>query len=167
MKLKWPWSKANKPGHRISRVSFETVEPIWRDKLWKDRISPIEPCSAITPQGQIDMALMSQEAFFWACKAEDKIIGVMSGFQTSNQEFRLRGVWVDEDFRQKDIGTQLLERAITQAKELRCKKVWTMPRSTSWGFYQSNGFKMTGETSAFEFGPHYFAEKEIVSGQWE
>lgn len=147
---------------QITPLSFEEIFPVWKNELWPGRESAITPCSAISSVGTIDMSLLHQQPYFWGCRIDDILCGVISGFQTSETEFRSRGIWVHEKMRGLKIGSKLIAEVANQAVSLGCKKVWTMPRSSSWGFYQRNGFYLTGESNAFEFGPHYFAEKELV-----
>ena len=159
MRLSWPWFFKNKIRGQVRPISFEDVRPVWEERLWPGRKSEITPTSAINSLGQIEMPLLLEQAYFWGYYEDEILKGVVSGLCTSPQEFRVRGIWVDQKERQKKIGSLLLQTAIEKSKELGRYRVWTMPRSSSLGFYQKNGFVLVGRTNNFEFGPHYFVNK--------
>lgn len=155
MRHKLVWFSKN----RIREASFEDIFPFWRDHLWSGRKSAITPCSAIDFDGSINMELIDKEPFFWVCWRRNQVIGVISGFCTSSSEFRIRGLWVKDEYRSQGVGSLLLGEAFKKARALNRPTVWTMPRASAKDFYKKNGFQFVRETSEFEFGPHYFAAR--------
>lgn len=147
---------------KIQLSNFAEVLPIWKNDLWPDRKSPIEATSALDLDGSINMNLMNSKPTFLVSKDQNnKIIGVISGFRTSDIYFRSRGLWVSDSYRRSGIAKELMNELKKIAKSEGSQKMWTMPRQTAWPFYQSVGFKKLRETNEHEFGPHYFAEIEL------
>lgn len=149
----------------IREISFAEISEVWRTDLWPDRKSAIEPVSAINLRGDYDMSFMSSVPYFWGAFADfnsKSPVGVVSGFQTEPSYFRSRGIWVHPAHRRQGVGSLLLEQVVNQATSLKCQYVWTMPRVSSWSFYERNGFRVSAKTEKFEFGPHYLAVKPLI-----
>ena len=68
----------------------------------------------------------------------DKLIGVNSGHQTSDETYRSRGLWVDPKYRGRKILTLLLQHTIKAAEG---KWVWSCSQNTSLKAYESVGFE--------------------------
>jgi len=146
----------------IEAIDFMTILPIWQQELWPGRESTIEPLSAIDVDSGYNMKLMEAEPFFWGAFSNSRqLIGVVSGFQTSDTHFRSRGLWVAKDQRNQGLGKQLIQTVEKQAVRRQCHILWTMPRQSSWEFYRRVGFQVLKEISQFEFGPHYIATKKL------
>ena len=84
--------------------SFEEIYPIWRDKLCPERISKIKPMSSLC--WQLPNEIIKDNSIFerysptfWVVKDNEKIIGVNSGFKTSDKVYRSRGLYVDLEYR--------------------------------------------------------------------
>lgn len=147
----------------VKEISFEEILPSWKC-LWPNRTSAIEPVSAIDLTGGYDMTLMAAQPYFWGVFSEQDAapIGVVSGFQTSPQYFRSRGIWVQKEHQNKGLGAILLQAVENKALSLNCSYLWTMPRVTSWSFYRNNNFEILRKVDNFEFGPHYIAVKKLA-----
>jgi len=81
------------------KISFEEIFPVWTEKLWPDRNSPIETHSVMTwPfEGLVEeynMDIFNYPVTFIGAFTEDKLIGVNSGHKTSELHYRSRGLWV-------------------------------------------------------------------------
>ena len=148
----------------VAISNFNEVSYLWRNKLWPDRKSPITATSAITKSGDIDMLLLaSQDVQFWKFVVNGGIAGIISGFKTDELSYRVRGLWIDENWRRKGLATHLMDSAINYAAQINCSTVWTLPRLTAWPFYANHGFVQLTEFTRenFEFGPNCFAEYSI------
>lgn len=147
----------------VREISFEQILPSWSQYLWPNRSSAIEPVSAIGLNGEYDMTLMWSQPYFWGVFLSEATApaGVISGYQTSPRYFRSRGIWVQTEHRKNGIGSELLRVIEHKALTLNCDYVWTMPRVTSWPFYEKNHFEILHTIDKFEFGPHYIAVKNI------
>ncbi len=127
----------------IETVTFEDVFPIWKMHLWPHRESAIESNSAMTWLGGIDMSLMLASATFW--KFQNAVLsGHYGGMINGERAFRTRGLWVPPESRGQGVATSLMQTAFETARRENCVVVWTYPRKSSIGFYESNGFKRVG-----------------------
>ena len=102
--------------------SFEEIYPIWRDKLCPERISKIKPMSSLC--WQLPNEIIKDNSIFerysptfWVVKDNEKIIGVNSGFKTSDKVYRSRGLYVDLEYRNQGISQILLRQTILQGKK--------------------------------------------------
>lgn len=149
----------------IMRISFAEILPFWKDQLWPGRLTPIEPASAIAPDGKIGLDIFRLKPFFYAARVthddQFKLVGVNSGFQTSATHLRSRGIWVDPAYRGRGIGFALLDAIEKEAAALACTTLWTMPRQAALLFYEKFGFVSKLRVEGYEFGPHQIAEKNV------
>lgn len=140
--------------------TFEQIQPIWREKLWPERESAIEPASAIAPNGCIDSAWLQAHALFWHVPSAagetdetDEITAVIS-LLVKDDSARVRGLWVHPALRGQGIARKLIQHALLEARKLGARQAWTMARHSAIGFYSSVGFATYAETDAYEYGPH-------------
>lgn len=146
----------------IQEITYHEVLPIWQMQLWPGRESPIEPVSAIDEFGNIDPELMHTKPNFLGCyNSSGGLVGVVSGFPTSTQAFRSRGLWVEETHRKLGIGAALIKHIQTTALGLGYQYLWTMARHSSLAFYQKVDFVPTRELHQYEFGPHFICIKKL------
>jgi hypothetical protein len=147
---------------KIDKISFEEISSIWVSSLWKDRQSPIKPMSSMVCLGGYDMSIYNNVPTFFAIKDIDKIVAVNSGHMTINGYYRSRGLWVNEEYRNKGLTYLLFTALFHQAKFEGAKFVWSLPRDNSVGAYIKNGFHIVGNlTNDFELGPHYYVSKSV------
>ena len=145
-------------------VDFETILPTWTNKLWPGRVSPIKPQSSMTMGQGYNMRIYDDyRTWCWAIYCNDEIVAVNSGHQTSECDFRSRGLYVDPAHRGVGLANQLLEDIIICADALGMERVWTLPRKGSENVYVNAGFVLTGDwfDEGMEFGPNILAIKEI------
>jgi GNAT superfamily N-acetyltransferase len=147
----------------VQEINFNEILPIWKNNLWPDRKSPIEPVTSMKYLGGYDLALKEFKPIFLAIKDNDKIVGVNSGVKTSQSLFRSRGLWVDPEYRGKNFGVMLLEETIKIAKEQKLLYVWSVPRVTALNTYLKAGFKKTSDffDEKMEFGPNCYVLKNL------
>ena len=130
--------------------SFEEIYPIWHDKLWPGRISKIEPMSSLCwrlPNKIVkDSSIFeSYSPIFWTVKDNRKIIGINSGFRTSDKVYRSRGLYVDPTYHNQEISQILLRQTILQGKKEECHWIWSMSQKSALPAYQKVGFKKRGK----------------------
>lgn len=155
---------------RLIIATFDDVVNIWTDKLWPNRKSAIEPTSAMTWDRQIDMSLMEAKPTFFTYQIRTYAnspwitIGTSSGFAAGKGDYRVRGLYVNKEYRDMDIGTTLLYAVEGQAVKENCNRIWGLPRANAIDFYEKYGLLRTSELveEGVEFGPNYYAEKFIV-----
>lgn len=133
-----------------TKTSFETILPVWAEKLWPGRTSAIEPISAMTWPYEgcpdpIDMDIFNYEPTFWAVYDGDRIVGVNSGHRTTDWQYRSRGIWVDPEYRGKGIANLLFTCLENQARVEGCEMIWSIPRKTALTAYTKFGFETVGD----------------------
>lgn len=162
---------------KIERCTFDLVLSVWKDHLWPDRKTSIEPYSVLKLNGGFDMDYKNREVYFFSAKKifdntksvetnttndKQEIIGVVSGHQTVASEFRLRGLYVFEKYRKQGVASALVKEVESTAYLLKSRLIWTLPRKNNLIFYQKNGFKqVTDWSDEYEFGPNCVATKEL------
>lgn len=147
----------------ISIITWEIIKPIWSDHLWPGRKSPIEQTSSIKFMGGYDLSIKSNTPMFFGAFVKDECIGVNSGFATSKTHYRSRGLYVFPKHRGKGVGQLLLTRTIEEAKNENKNLIWSMPRKSSLGVYESVGYVAVSDffNQDVEFGPNCYVVKYI------
>jgi len=135
----------------IIPISWEEIHFIWQQYLWPNRISAIEPTSAMHRLGGYDIKNMESVPVFLGYISNNKIVGVNSGHACPNDlTYRSRGLWVDPLFRGQGIGQSLLAAVVKQGQSEGYNTVWSYPRQTSWTTYQSVGFSLISDWETSE-----------------
>ena len=129
----------------IKKLMFNEVLPIWKNHLWPDRQSSIDPNSAMCFLGGYDLGNMDPIPTFFAFIVDGEIAGVNSGHMCNDKQYRSRGLYVFEKFRGKGIGTILLKATIEQAIVEGAALCWSYPRKTSWKSYLAAGFELASD----------------------
>jgi hypothetical protein len=63
----------------IKSLFWKEILPIWQTQLWPNRISAIEPNSAMVYKSGYDMYNMNTIPTFFGYYVDDKLVGVNSG----------------------------------------------------------------------------------------
>jgi len=135
----------------IKEIDFETILPIWRDKLWPGRVSAIETHSAMLHLfTEYDVGNFLLPVWYLGYYVDNALIGVNSGHMCVDMSARSRGLWIMPEFRKKGYGKQLLMTTIEKAKECNATSIWSYSRKTSWPTYESVGFILTSEWNQSE-----------------
>lgn len=133
----------------IEKVDFEIVLPVWQ-KLWPD--STIKSYSATTfgdpdyEDPAIREAIESGRVkpVFLAGFIDNEIVAVSSGFPTAPQLFRIRGLYVEPEHRNKGHGKSILEATCIEATKAKCGYAWAMPTRGAEHAYKKLGFVQVG-----------------------
>jgi GNAT superfamily N-acetyltransferase len=154
----------------IEEISFEQIMDYWTFGLWAkyaakgykinrtNTTSQKNYCYRVIEyltQEQIDTLL---KPIYIGYNDDGIIVGVESGYRTNLDYFRVRGLWVNPNYRGQGIATQLIKYFEDRCKE---KYLWTIPRESALGFYIKYGFAITGKSVKTIYGQNYFAVKEI------
>lgn len=78
---------------------------------------------------------------------QDKIIGHV-GFLQNENHIHIRTLFVEEKFRQKGIGSQLIQHITELSAKNNLEKITVYAEQKAIEFYQKNGFEKTGEDKA-------------------
>lgn len=147
----------------IVQVDFETILPVWRDKLWAGRESAIEPFSAMTLTREYNMDFADKERMFLAGYVGDEIVAVNSFHLAEPKLARSRGLWVSMNHRGKGYGSQILRETCVQAKAAGAEMVWSFPRQSSFDTYAKVGFiRISKWLEDGEFGPNCYSIMSVV-----
>ena len=124
----------------IISVDFNhKVQKLWKE-LWPNREN-IKAMSSLTINGEIDMEIYKKyKPTFWLLQTKKEEIGCVSGHPSSEESFRLRGLYIREKYRGKGFSHKLLSEALFFAKKSGYKLVWTLPRVSVSKVYESVGF---------------------------
>ena len=147
----------------VEEIQFQEILPIWKQFLWPNRRSLIEPTSAMAFPSGYDMSLLKSKGYYWSASIQGKRVGVNSGFQTSETHFRSRGLFVFPQARRRGVAQCLFQALEQKALLLGCECLWSLPRATSLRAYEKFGFQKEhpAENSSVEFGPNFYATKQI------
>jgi len=84
------------------------------------------------------------------------------GEKVDDNNWRLRGMATLPEFQNNGIGTKLLQKCESFIKSQKGVLIWCNARFTAAGFYQNNGFKISGKQFDIpQIGPHFKMEKKL------
>lgn len=134
----------------IQPVTFDVVEPIWREHLWPTRTSAIESHSAMTwpfegDPDEYDITVFDNPATFVGVYDGSRLVGVNSGHRTSDIHYRCRGIWIHPGFRGRRLAQQLYAELERVALNEGCTMMWCIPRKTSLNMHMHFGFTPVGD----------------------
>lgn len=129
----------------IEKISWDQILNIWSNRLWPNRISKIEPNSAMVYMGGYDMFNMNTTPTFFGLFVNNELVGVNSGHMCNDKQYRSRGLFVDPKHRGNKYGSMLLSATIEQGRLEGADMVWSLPRKTSILAYQHAGFELSSD----------------------
>tara|TARA_B100000959_G_C14966907_1_gene618140 strand:+ start:1421 stop:2494 length:1074 start_codon:yes stop_codon:yes gene_type:complete len=150
--------------YKCKTISFKQIQQGW-GRLWPNRTAnPTNPWDltenySIQEQG----AILGDPTFFGVYDG-DKLIGVNSGYKTSDINYRSRGLWVNEDYRRRKVSSLLLYNTIKKAEQEGAATIWTCPKEESVKAYESSGFNIVSKRLGpplFQWGVNYIAIKSL------
>jgi GNAT superfamily N-acetyltransferase len=135
----------------VKEISFEEVKPLW-NLLWPNR--DLRPLSSMTFPSGYNMAIYDRyKPTFFGAYIDEILVGVNSGFKSSQSHYRSRGLYTLPAYRGKGIGVSILTKTIDQARYENCEMIWTLPRKESFSVYKRAGFEQV--TDWFSEGMDY------------
>lgn len=142
----------------IRAIDFQTIEPIWREKLWLGRTSAIEPYSAMMfMHDAYDCTFADQPQTFLGGFIEDELVAVNSLHLAEKYMARSRGLWVSHEMRGRGFGTHMLLETNRRAAELGAESIWSFSRISSITTYLKAGYiRTSGWMNHGEFGPNAY-----------
>ncbi len=148
----------------IKHIRFPETAQFWKQHLWPNRESVIEPVSCIDSTGEIDESLPERfTPSFIGLFIDNTLSGVVSVCQTSATEARLRGVCLTAEKRGMGYVGHLLEFAFNEVfanKDIQC--IWTMSREHNFKFYSKYNFISFKKVSQYEYGPHIILKNSEI-----
>ena len=129
----------------FEEISYETCLTLWKE-LWAERVSPIEPTSAmILPEdyaGRAYSNLIGPPTFIGVYDGI-KLVGVNSFHDVGENQQRSRGLFVLPEYRGHGIGTALLRQTLAMRKP--DKLMFSYPKEQAVTAYIQAGFKVVSE----------------------
>lgn len=155
---------SNTENYKIEEMEFKDIYQIWRHKLWSNRDSEIEDRSAmIFNSSEYSIINLILPVWFFGVVIGDQVIGVNSCHQCHDASFRSRGLWVNEHYRKRGIGTALLKHAIEIAKNNNSYMIWSYPRISSLSVYLRAGYSLISDECSNEItNSNLFCRKTLI-----
>jgi N-acetylglutamate synthase-like GNAT family acetyltransferase len=92
---------------------------------------------------------------------DDRMLGCCMLIKQADKSVRLRQMAVMNNVQGKGIGRALMNFAENLARDMGYKKLLMHARKTAAGFYEKQGYHITGEEFTEVTIPHYVMEKEL------
>lgn len=149
----------------IRESTFEEVAPYWREKLWDNRYD-FKPVSCMKFLGGYDGDIPNKYTpRFFVAEINGEVAGVISSHATAETHYRVRGLYVNEEFRSRGVSVELVKKLIDVAKEGTYELLWVAPRQSSVNTYFKLGFKQfSGFTNeGFLYGPNCYMALDLRS----
>lgn len=145
----------------VQEIDFNLVFPIWRSHLWPDRTDPIRPLSSMLLGGGTDMSIYEKfSPRFLGLFHEDSLVGVLSGHRSSADNYRIRGLYIHEEYRRRG-GAQMLFKEFQKiAAEEKGSTIWSYPKLAALPVYKKFGFQPHSSTE--HDGKHIYVFYECV-----
>ncbi|MCC7402775.1 MAG: GNAT family N-acetyltransferase [Bdellovibrionales bacterium] len=151
----------------VKLISQEEALDFWCRHLWQGTVKSVTAVSSMVLGGGYDMAIyqIAQPFFFGVRSANSELVGVVSGFATSSERFRSRGLCVLPEFRGRGLGVLLLKAVLTKAEDLGFRLVWFFPRDSAFATYQRAGFRQVSDwfPNSEGLGRNCYAQVELPS----
>ena len=154
----------------IHEISYERISHYWKIYLWPERYNSedeIPKYNLESKDGYLyhvikginprDIDLLIKPVYI-AFYENHGITGVLSGYNSNTDYFRIRGLWVDTNLRRQGIASKMLKYFESNTNK---KYIWSIPRESALPFYLNRGFKVTGECCATVYGQTYFVRKQL------
>jgi GNAT superfamily N-acetyltransferase len=145
----------------IIEIDFEQVYPIWRNLLWPERKSMIEPTSAMNYLGGYNLQNMRNKPTFLGYFIGDTLVGVNSGHLCYDKSYRSRGLYVDENYRKQGVGKSLLLASIDKGIQEHATFIWSYPKYTAHKTYTAAGFTIIGDWEQSELGQNAYCKFDL------
>lgn len=143
---------------QIEAVAAEIVRPLRAEVL-----RPGQPAEQLVYEGDERSA-----SRHWAASIDGRVVSVASVLREGHPreprpgDWRLRGMASSADVRGQGLGSELLTRCVTYAREQNGARLWCNARIRAVGFYERAGFLVEGELFEIRsIGPHHLMSKAL------
>lgn len=143
--------------------SFEEISPVWQEHLWDSKYK-FEPVSCMLFMGGHDEGIRNKYSpYFLKAVLNGAVVGVISAHQTSQEHFRLRGLYVFENYRNMSVATALIVEATKIALSSSAHLIWAAPRHTNLKLFENLNFVCNSPPThdGFLYGPNCYVSKNI------
>ena len=141
----------------IEKITFADILPVWRDYLWPERQSDIDPTSAMSFLGGYDLVNMDSEPTFFAYFVDGEIAGMAIWFLNYSTWQGKHGIYLEDlfikpEFRGRGFGKALLQHLAKVCDERGYGRFqwWVLDwNEPSINFYKSIGAKAMDEWTVY------------------
>jgi len=137
----------------------ETVFMIVREATQRD----VKTCARIEKQvsaesieiieDEIEKQIEEEDHFIFVAEEEERVVGFISAeWQRWNNSLYIDSLYIDENYRRKGYGSQLLKQMIKKSREIRSKKVFIDVEAGNTHaiiLYLKHGFEINGYVQDF------------------
>jgi len=134
-------------------ISIEQIRP---ELTWRLRQEVLYPAQKLYEM-ELDE---DQEGIHFGAFTDDKLVGVISLFQTETS-FQFRKLAISTEYQKKGIGNALLQRVEEFAESEGGTVIWCNARVSAIGFYMKAGYTHTGKLFAKNGFDYEILKKEI------
>ena len=134
-------------------ISIEQIRP---ELTWRLRQEVLYPAQKLYEM-ELDE---DQEGIHFGAFTDDKLVGVISLFQTDTS-FQFRKLAVSEEYQKMGIGNALLQRIEEFAGSEGGAVIWCNARVSAIGFYMKAGYAHTGKLFTKNGFDYEILEKQI------
>lgn len=157
----------------ISEIDFDRISDTWKTFLWPERYingremerynleGKYEYWYAVIKRMSPDNRLRVLNPKYIGYFEKNRLVGVLSGYKTNYNHYRVRGMWVNIHYRRKGIATKMIRYMENEAKENNCKYIWSIPRESAVELYMKLGYKNEGKCCNTIYGATFYVRKEI------
>ena len=147
----------------VRELSWEEISQVWETQLWPHRTTAIKPMSSMRFMGGFDMTIYDRVSpWFCGLFSNDRLVGVNSCHQSDTHEMRLRGIWIDDQWRKRGLSDHLFAFVDEIAINLNCDYIWSFPRLSTWPVHEKAGYAMVSDPiENGEFGPNVYAVRRL------
>jgi GNAT superfamily N-acetyltransferase len=125
----------------IKKVSYEDILPLWK-KLWPN--STIHKQSSMMYLGGNDTRIYDlYNPSYFGLVINNNIIGCMSGHRSTREYYRIRGLYLLEEYRGKKLSKYLFDKSEEQALQENCNFIWSYPKHSAIHAYEKAGYEQT------------------------
>lgn len=104
-------------------------------------------------EDEIEKQIKEEDHFIFVAEEEGKVVGFISAeWQRWNNSVYIDSLYIDENYRRKGYGSQLLKRMIKKSREIRSKKVFIdVEAGNTYAIilYLKHGFEINGYVQDF------------------
>jgi Acetyltransferase (GNAT) family len=147
----------------VRELSWEEISQVWETCLWPQRTTAIRPMSSMCFMGGFDLSIYDRfRPWFCGLFINSNLVGVISCHKSALTEMRLRGIWMDEQWRNRGLSDHLFAFVDETAIGEDCDYIWSFPRLSTWPVHAKAGYEMvSGPIENGDFGPNVYAVKRL------
>jgi GNAT superfamily N-acetyltransferase len=146
----------------IKQINYDDIFLVWSNFLWPNRTNIKHMSSMLFMSGYDIDIYTNYQPVFLGLFDNNTLVAVNSCHQTSETDYRSRGLWVDPQYRGKGLGKKILCEVDFYAAKAGCIRVWSLPRYESRHVYESAGYVIAGTWHQTDTSINAYAVKDLL-----